>query len=656
MKIYAADLETTVYEGQTDTEAWSSALVSLTSDEPLVHHSLAETLHYLDTQDEDAILYYHNLKFDGNFWLYFLLKDLDFKQAIDITKGDDGIDRITMKERKDLKEKEVIYSISSMGQWYTIEFRYHHHIYTLKDSYKLLPFKLEDIGKAFNTEHRKLEMDYEGRRYAGCTITEDELSYIKNDVLVLKEALNIMFADGHDKLTIGACCLAEYKKMVGKYDWSILFPRLELINIDPNQYGSSTADEYIRKSYRGGWCYLVKGASGKIYKDGTTADVNSLYPSMMHSESGNIYPFGKPNFWKGTIPTKAIGSNKYYFVRIRCRFYLKKGKLPFIQIKHNKYYKSTDMLETSDVYNKNDGKYYSQFLDKDGNLVDTIQELTLTCTDYKLLKEHYDLYDLEILDGCWFFADKGMFDDYINKYKEIKMNNKGALRTEAKLFLNNLYGKLATSTISSFKYVNLSVTTTEALHYSVQCEENKDPVYIACGSAITSYSRNFTIRAAQANYHGANARGFKYADTDSIHCDLAPNEIKGIKVHDSAFCCWKLESSWDIGKFIRQKTYVEHVVKEDLKPIEHPYYNIKCAGMPDSCKNLLLASMGEEWVDSEHRLELKDKQKEKYKDFLSKTRTLEHFKIGLKIPSKLVPRNIKGGVVLTETDFTMRDI
>jgi hypothetical protein len=66
--------------------------------------------------------------------------------------------------------------------------------------------------------------------------------------------------------------------------------------------------------------------------------------------------------------------------------------------------------------------------------------------------------------------------------------------------------------------------------------------------------------------------------------------------------------------------------------------------------------MGEEWVDSEHRLELKDKQKEKYKDFLSKTRTLEHFKIGLKIPSKLVPRNIKGGVVLTETDFTMRDI
>ena len=80
MKIYSADLETTVYEGQDHTEAWSSAIVSLDSGEPLVHHSLAETLDYLDQQDEDAILYYHNLKFDGNFWLSFLLTQMDFKQ------------------------------------------------------------------------------------------------------------------------------------------------------------------------------------------------------------------------------------------------------------------------------------------------------------------------------------------------------------------------------------------------------------------------------------------------------------------------------------------------------------------------------------------------------------------------------------------------
>ena len=644
MKIYSADLETTVYEGQDHTEAWASVLVALDSDTPLVFHSLDDTLDYLDYQDEDAVLYYHNLKFDGNFWLSFLITQKNFKQGLEYISPTE----ITFKDKKDLKEKEVIYSISSMGQWYTIQFKYHSHIYTLKDSLKLLPFTLKEIGKAFKTEHQKLDMEYEGYRYAGCEITPQEMAYIKNDVLVLKEALNIMFAEGHNKLTIGACCLAEFKKMKGKYDWGVFFPKLENIELNQETYGATNADEYIRKSYRGGWCYLVKGASGKEYHNGTTADVNSLYPSMMHSQSGNVYPLGKPCFWKGSkIPPQALLKNRYYFIRIRCRFYLKAGKLPFIQIKHNIRYKATEMLETSDVYNKKDGKYYSCFYDKEGNLQNTIVELTLTCTDYILLREHYDLYDFEILDGCWFFADSGIFDDYIDKYKKIKMENKGAKRTEAKLFLNNLYGKLATSMISSFKYAEEAMDG--SLKYNVVAEMNKDPVYIACGSAITSYSRNFTIRAAQQNYYGVGERGFKYADTDSIHCDLHPNEIKGIRVSENDFCAWKLEACWDIAKFIRQKTYVEHVTHEDLKPIEKPYYNIKCAGMPSSCKELLLASMGEE-------NKLTDKQKEKYKDFIEQPRTLDDFKIGLTVPSKLVPMCIKGGVILKEVDFTLRDI
>jgi len=644
VKIYSADLETTVYEGQDHTEAWASALVALDSDKPLVFHSLDDTLDYLDYQDEDAVLYYHNLKFDGNFWLSFLITQKNFTQGLEYISETE----LTFKDKKDLREREVIYSISSMGQWYTIQFKYHSHLYTLKDSLKLLPFTLREIGKAFKTEHQKLDMEYEGYRYAGCEITDEEKEYIKNDVLVLKEALNIMFSEGHNKLTIGACCLSEFKKMKGKYDWGVFFPKLETIEIDQEIYGSSNADEYIRKSYRGGWCYLVKGASGKEYHNGTTADVNSLYPSMMHSQSGNVYPLGKPYFWKGSeIPKQALLKNRYFFIRIRCRFYLKHGKLPFIQIKHNIRYKATEMLETSDIYNKKDGKYYSRFYDKDGNIQDTIVELTLTCTDYQLLLEHYDLYDFEILDGCWFFADKGVFDDYIDKYKKIKMENKGAKRTEAKLFLNNLYGKLATSMISSFKYAE--VAEDEALKYNVVAEMNKDPVYIACGSAITSYSRNFTIRAAQKNFYGVDKHGFKYADTDSIHCDLPPSEIKGIRVSETDFCAWKLESCWDIAKFIRQKTYVEHVTHEDLKPIDKPYYNIKCAGMPSSCKELLLASMGEE-------NQLTDKQKKKYKEFIEKPRTLDDFKVGLTVPSKLVPMCIKGGVILKEVDFTLRDI
>ena len=65
--------------------------------------------------------------------------------------------------------------------------------------------------------------------------------------------------------------------------------------------------------------------------------------------------------------------------------------------------------------------------------------------------------------------------------------------------------------------------------------------------------------------------------------------------------------------------------------------------------------MGEEFITKDTKLVLSDKEKEKYKDFLKEKRTLKDFDIGLTIPSKLIPRNIKGGVILDETDFTMRD-
>jgi hypothetical protein len=243
-----------------------------------------------------------------------------------------------------------------------------------------------------------------------------------------------------------------------------------------------------------------------------------------------------------------------------------------------------------------------------------------------------------------------MFDEYINIYREIKMKSKGALRQIAKLFLNNLYGKLATSPISSFKIAYMK--DDESLGYKIQCEENKDPVYIAAGSAITSYSRNFTIRAAQANYHGADKRGFKYADTDSIHCDLAPDEIKGIRDDDNAFCCWKLESCWDKAIFVRQKTYIEHITHEDRKPIENPYYNIKAAGMPQACKDLLNISL----------VGATKEDLEKYKDdeeklaFIKKKRTMKDFKVGFTVSGKLVPRNIKGGIILEDSYFTLRPI
>ena len=126
---------------------------------------------------------------------------------------------------------------------------------------------------------------------------------------------------------------------------------------------------------------------------------------------------------------------------------------------------------------------------------------------------------------------------------------------------------MATSTDSSFKVAFLKPDN--SLGYFTVVENMKKPGFIPIGSAITSYARNFTIRAAQKNYYGKDERGFIYADTDSIHCDLKPEEIQGIKVDPKEFSCWKLESCWDVGWFVRQKTYIEHITHEDLEQIGH---------------------------------------------------------------------------------------
>ena len=645
-RYFVGDFETTVYKGQVNTEVWASASVELFKEEPVkIFHSIEEQFNYFISLKTNIIVYYHNLKFDGAFWLSYLLVDLGYKQAY--TPLNEELTEVEWLKEKDMKNKSFKYSISDKGMWYSIVIKVNNHFIELRDSLKLLPFSVKRIGESFGTKHKKLDMEYTGFRYAGCEITEEEQKYIANDVLVVKEALEIMFNEGHNKLTIGSCCLEEYKKIFGKDDYDLMFPSLTDYTIDDKIYKYNNADSYIRKSYKGGWCYIVKGKENQIKTNGTTADVNSLYPSMMSSESGNKYPVGKPTFWSGNfIPDKALKSNRYFFIRIKTRFYIKENKLPFIQIKGNYLYKGTEALESSDVYDKNTDKYYPVYKDLAGNIHDTRVELTLTMTDYYLMLDHYELVDFEILDGCYFFARCGLFDEYIEKYKKIKLESKGALRELAKLFLNNLYGKMASSTDSSFKVA--FVKEDKSVGFISVKADDKQAGFIAVGSAITSYARNFTIRAAQQNYYGVNKRGFIYADTDSIHCDLKPTEIKGITVHDKNFCCWKLESCWDTGIFVRQKTYIEHVTHEDLQEIEHPFYNVKCAGMPQRCKDLFIKSM--KGITKEEEQEYTEEQLE----FLSTKRTLQDFKIGLIIPGKLMPKRIRGGVVLVDTTYEMR--
>lgn len=601
---YMADFETTVYEGQEYTEVWAAAVVKLWDDNVEILHSLPDFLSYIFAQKTNIVCYFHNLKFDGNFILDYLLRN--------------GYTWNRVAEGK-MYNKQFKCAISDRGAWYSITVKMHNMIIEFRDSLKLLPFSVKKIGKGFQTKHKKLDMEYEGFRYAGCVITDEEKEYIRNDVLVVKEALEIMFERGHQKLTIGSCCLEEFKSTYDKIDYKNFFPDLTEVQIDEEIYGECNADRYIRHSYRGGYCYLVKGKENRKYTRGWTADINSSYPSNMSSESGNRYPVGMPKFWQGDIPD--LPDQSYYFVRIKCRFKIKEGMLPTVQIKGSFLYNGTDYLTTSDIYDYSSGTYKRYYMRK-GKLHDTQVTMTMTCVDYELFLQHYDVYDLEILDGCWFRTEIGLFDEYMYKYKNIKESSQGAERELAKLYLNNLYGKFSANDLSSYKvpYINKK----NVLGFELVEEHEKKPGYIAIGSAITSYARRFVINAAQANYQGPDRDGFIYCDTDSIHCSGNPEDAKGIKIHPTNFCAWKLESYWDKAVFVRQKTYIEHVTHNDGEPVE-PYYQIRCAGMSEDAKQ----------------------------EFI-KEHTIEEFREGLKLKEGLKPVRMPGGVLLVKKGYDMR--
>ena len=87
-KIFMGDFETTVYNDQEHTEVWASAVVELYTEDVKIFHSISDTFEYLKSLKENIVIYYHNLKFDGNFWISYLMEQLNFKQAYEVLKDD----------------------------------------------------------------------------------------------------------------------------------------------------------------------------------------------------------------------------------------------------------------------------------------------------------------------------------------------------------------------------------------------------------------------------------------------------------------------------------------------------------------------------------------------------------------------------------------
>ena len=567
MKRFTADFETATWNPE-ETWVWAWALCDIEDVSHVEEGNSIESFFERIKKEANPYIYFHNLKFDGEFILYYLMKN--------------GYEHVEAREKRNNTFSTLI---SDMGLFYSIEVYFEVGKKTKKvtfiDSLKIINQSVESMPKTFKIEENKLEIDYNAPREKGHILTGKEKAYIRNDVVIVAKALKYLFDMGLTKMTAGSNALFEYKEITRLNRFRSLYKPLNY-----------EIDKDIRRAYRGGFTYLNPVYKNKEVKEGEVLDVNSLYPSCMRE---CMLPFGEPFFYEGEYVEDKV--YPLYIQRLTCSFKIKEGKIPTIQIKHSRFVDNEYLTDSG---------------------IEPVA-LTLTSVDLKLFLEQYDVWDLHYESGWKFKAMRGLFTDYIDKWIKVKneatiSGNKG-MRQVAKIMLNSLYGKFATSLDVQSKIPYLE---NDIVKYKLGEKGTKDGVYLPMGCFITAYARERTVRTSQSikdysiKKYGVDM--YCYSDTDSIHTILPIEELKQFcEIDDVELGKWKHESHFTRAKFIRQKTYLEEIDGE---------IQITCAGMPQRCYDQV---------------------------------TWDNFKEGLKVDGKLTFTHVKGGVILKETEFTIKE-
>lgn len=592
--ILTADFETTT---EAPARVWATGLCEIANPDNFIFgNSIDWLFDWLNDSEESHTLYFHNLRFDGQFILFYLF-----------THGYEWTDE------KNLKQGQFKTLISDMGLFYSITVCFEDggkddkKEVTFLDSLKILNFSVKQIAKGFGLPIMKGEIDYKAERPIGHELTQEEVDYLRNDVQIVAMALAVLFKQGLKKMTAGSNAFHDFKTTFGKKRFEKMFP------IPEN-------DKEIREAYKGGFTYLNPAFAEKEVFDGHVFDVNSLYPSVMYYK---MMPFGVPVRFTGRYEDDKL--YPLYVQRIKCQFELKPGKIPTIQLKGNLAFIPTQYLSDS---------------------ADEIVEMTLTNVDLKLFFEQYEVYNIEYLDGFKFMGAYDLFKDYIDKWTAVKIEStktkNAAMRSLAKLMLNSLYGKFSLnpkvqSKVPYFDRVN------KLVKYKLGPEEEREPIYVPVGAFITSYAREVTIRASQAikdlsvKKYGKDM--YIYSDTDSIHTLLPVEDVETIiETSDTELGKWAHESDFVAGKFLHQKCYCEAEIVNDEEYASlfadeetrsrctifdgvKTFLKVTSAGMSSGCYKYV---------------------------------TWENFRTGEAFRGKLLHQNVEGGAILKDVDFTIK--
>lgn len=442
-------------------------------------------------------VYVHNLAFEFQFIHKYFNWDLVF--AID--------------------ERRVIRAVSG-----NIEFR---------DNYILSALSLETLAKNLKSGIQKLkgDLDYSLIRNPDTPMSDKELSYCENDVLIITEYIGEQIKEYNGRITqipltntgrvrqyMRKMCMPK-KSSSGKR-YRELMRTLTL-----------TAQEYImcKRAFMGGFVHASLEYVGRTVHDVASIDFNSSYPYALVSEQ---YPMSAPIWTKDSDTLlKNLSVFKVRFTGLNCVFtfdgYLSKHKC----------HCDNDVTVNGRIYN-----------------ADTL-ETYITNIDYEIIKRVYEWQTMEILTGFYFYSDylpksfiKGILTLYKMKTELKGIPDKADEYLRNKSMTNSTYGMCVTDIIRD--YINYSTETHEWEKLKPDmtkmmeqidknnCSENRF-IFYPWGIFCTAFSRrNLWYNILKIN------DDYIYSDTDSIKLINYDRHKKDIEEYND-MCFKKLQKMCD---------------------------------------------------------------------------------------------------------------
>lgn len=426
-----------------------------------------------------------------------------------------------------IEQRKPIYAITDSG----IEFRC---------SYLLSGYSLQNLG--YNLQKYKVqkltgELDYSLMRHSETILTEQEIAYCVNDVLVVmcyiqekieneKSIANIPLTNtGYVRRFVRNKC---FKFGNGKRNNEYIEKVHELT--------INNAAEYImlKRAFQGGFTHANAYHTREICEDVSSVDFTSSYPYVMLAE---LYPMSKGVY----VKPKTKEEFKMYCQNFCCVF-----DVTFYDLQSKSI--NEDYISFSKCWGKAEG--YTKNVVQNNGRVHAAEKATVTITnvDFNIIRQFYTWNSLQVGNMIVYRKDylpKEFINAILDLYEK-KTTLKGVEGAEVdymlnKGMLNSCYGMCVTDIVRDENIYDdgWSVECADIEEQIIKYNNSKNRfLFYPWGIFVTAYARyNLFTGIKEMGYD------YIYSDTDSVkffnmeqHADYinAYNATCEVKLHKTA--------------------------------------------------------------------------------------------------------------------------